>query len=284
MATGDLELTTPRRRGRRRAAAAPGAARGAARRRVLDRGRARLLGAHLADGRDLGAGPAVDEHDASASCGRWSRRAHFWYALRRHGARLGARPRHRDRARRPDRDRCSARATSPRRAFRVPIEFLRPIPSAALIPRALPHARDDPQERGLPRERSARSGRCSSRRCTASATSTRSRSTPRGRSASAAFERLYRITLPSAVPYIVDRPPHLLDGRADPRVHGRALHGHCRASGRRSTSRTSFGLDVPALRATRSPPASSASPSTSRSRRSSGACCAGIPRSGWGRA
>ena len=54
--------------------------------------------------------------------------------VRAHRARLGARPRDRDRARRADRDLPRLERASPARAFRVPIEFLRPIPSAALIP------------------------------------------------------------------------------------------------------------------------------------------------------
>ena len=85
------------------------------------------------------------------------------------------------------------------RADRVPA----PDPVGGADPAALSHARDEPEERDLPRRRSAPSGRCSCRRCTASTTSTRSRPTPPAPSGSGQLERLYRITLPSAVPYIM---------------------------------------------------------------------------------
>ena len=132
-------------------------------------------------------------------------------------------------------------------AFRVPIEFLRPIPSAALIPvlfltlgtnlksevflaafgafwpllvQTMYGVRDvDP-----------------------------SRSTPRARSASGGFERLYRITLPSARPVHRDRAAHRLGGRADPRLHRRALHGHPGPRPGRQL-RESYGLERAALRA-----------------------------------
>jgi ABC-type nitrate/sulfonate/bicarbonate transport system permease component len=111
-------------------------------------------------------------------------------------------------------------------AFRVPIEFLRPIPSAALIPvlflslgtglksevflaafgafwpllvQTIYGVRDvDP------------------------VTTDTGRSFGLGR-----HERLYRITLPSAVPYIWTGLRIASTG-ADPRLHGGALHGHGR--------------------------------------------------------
>ena len=110
-------------------------------------------------------------------------------------------------------------------AFRVPIEFLRPIPSAALIPllfltlgtnfksevflaafgafwpilvQTMYGVRDvDPVTTDT-----ARSFRAYRR------------------------ERLWRVTLPSAVPYIADRDADRLGRGADPRVHRRALHGN----------------------------------------------------------
>ena len=117
-------------------------------------------------------------------------------------------------------------------AFRVPIEFLRPIPSAALIPllfltlgtnlkseiflatfgafwpllvQTMYGVRDvDPIATDT--ARSFRVGK---------------------------LERLYRVTLPSALPVHLHRHSDLLRGRPDPRVHRRALHGHAAASASR---------------------------------------------------
>ena len=120
---------------------------------------------------------------------------------------------------------CSAPATSPASAFRVPIEFLRPIPSAVADPAALPHPRHDARRARSSSPPSAPSGRCSCRRCTACATSTRC-------DRHGALVRRRPVRAPLAdhaaerTPVHRHRPAHLLHGLADPRVHRGALHGH----------------------------------------------------------
>ena len=119
------------------------------------------------------------------------------------------------------------------RADRVPA----PDPVGGADPAALPDARHDAQERGLPR---------GVRRLLAAADPDdvrRARRRPararhrRARSALGRFERLYRITLPSAVPYIVDRPPDRVDGRRSSSRSPPSSSWACPGSARRSTSR-----------------------------------------------
>ena len=132
-------------------------------------------------------------------------------------------------------------------AFRVPIEFLRPIPSAALIPllfltlgtnfksevflatfgafwpilvQTMYGVRDvDP----------------------VTSDTARSFGVPPP-------ERLWRITLPSSVPYILDRDADRLLGGADPRVHRGAVHGNARA-GKGAQLRAVVRSHDPAVRA-----------------------------------
>ena len=89
------------------------------------------------------------------------------------------------------------------RASRGLIEFLRPIPSVALIPLAILAFWDGHAEQGLPRARlGTSSGCCWWPPSTACRTWTRWPPTPRARSAFWRAQRLFRVTLPSAVPYI----------------------------------------------------------------------------------
>ena len=139
----------------------------------------------------------------------------------------------------------------------MPIEFLRPIPSAALIPLLFLTLGTTLGARSSSPP-SARSGRCSCRPCTASATSTRSRLDTARSFRLGRNERLFRVTLPSALPVHLHRHPDRLDGRADPRVHRRALHGHARP---RTAAELLADVRAQPPRSTRSrsPPASSAS-------------------------
>ena len=180
----------------------------------------------LAHRAHLGAGPPGDERRPSRSSGRSMQTSHFWCAFADtvRGWALGlllSRPCS------PSRSGSSLGSSDfagerVPRADRVPA----PDPVGRADPGPLPDARHDAQERGLPRD---------VRRVLAAPDPDdlrrprrrpASRSTPRARSASAGSSASTGSRCRAPSPYIVDRPAHLVDGLADPRVHGRALHGH----------------------------------------------------------
>ena len=164
------------------------------------------------------------------------------------------------------------------RAFRVPVEFLRPIPSAALIPLLFltlgptlqsevflaafgafwpilvqtmygvrdvdPVAIDTARSFGVPKR-----------------------------------ERLWRITLPSAVPYIATGM-RIASAVALILAFTAELFMGTPGLGSSSTTRSPTG-SRPSSTPSRSPPARSGSARISCSRRSSAAPCAGTRRSGW---
>ena len=234
------------------------------------------LGARLAGRADLADRPARDEHDdAGALVDAADRRV--LEELRLHRARLGARPRDRDRARRPARDPARReRARRPRvpGADRVPAAD----PLGGADPAPLPHARPVAEERGLP-------GRV--RRVLAAARADdlrRPRRRPAGdRHRPLLRRRPARAPLPDHAPerdaVHRDRAADLVDRLPDPRVHRRALHGHAGARPG-DELRAVVRPERPAVRARdrdRVPRPRRALPD---GRRWSGACSTGIRRSG----
>ena len=191
--------------------------------RALVRLRAGLLAGRLRERRGPRAGHALDDRDDGRALGARPDRQ-LLDRVPPDGAWLGDRARARDAPRRPDRDR--ARPQRPRRPRvsrpgRVPPAD----PVRGADPVALPDARPDAPERGLPgglRRLLADSRADDVRRPRRRPRGHRHRTVVRGADARAPLA--HHAAERGAVHR--HRDAHRVDGRADPRVHRGALHGH----------------------------------------------------------
>ena len=221
------------------------ARRGAAHPGAVDPRRARHLGADLARGLDRGTRSPVDDLELRRAV-VVDEDGGFLGRVLPDGARLGDRPRARDAARRAAGDRPwleRVRGAGLPRADRVPAAD----PVRRSHSPALPHAGDDAGERDLPRH---------VRRVLAAARADDVRR-PRRRPDRHRHRSLLRYSeaRPAIQDHAAERPPVHHDGtadridrRADPRVHGRALHGH---AGPRRDAQLRRGVrpDQPGVRA-----------------------------------